>query len=178
MGWQKFKRPILAPGAQFLSSGASTGPGTVSGDLVLSDSLRAAGLTLSPALRLPPEAVTLAAGDQTVSRNGVSFITLGSSGAGRDAVVQAPSAVGQVKYIFLINNTTSTDTRLHTNATANTFWGTTFNTASLSTGSTGSPGGTPAGSVMLGLMAHSTTQWALFPGSSFNWDLSASTGSM
>ena len=177
MGFEKIKRPILSLGAQFLSSGASTSPGSVAGDLVLNDTVRAAGLTLTAGLRIPTEAVTLAAGDQTISRNGASFVTLGSSGAGRDGVIQAPSGVGQVKYIFLINNTTSSDSRLHTNATANTFWGTTFNTAALSTGSTGSPGGTPAGSVMLGLVAQSTTQWALFPGSTFNWDLSASTGS-
>ncbi len=178
MGFEKFKRPILGTGAQFVAQGtASTTPASVSGDVVVSDAIRAVSQTLTGALAVPTEAVTLAAGDQTISRNGVSFVTLGTSGAGRDAVIQAPSAAGQIKQIFVINNTTSSDMRIHTNATANTFWGTTHNTASLSTGSTGSPGGTPAGTVMLGLMAHSTTQWALFPGSTFNWDFAASTGS-
>ena len=178
MGWEKIRRPILAPGGNFVAPGSnSTTPGSVSGDLVLTDTVRTAGMTLSAALAMPTEAVTLAAGDQSISRNGVSFVTLGTSGSGRDAVLAAPSAAGQVKYIFLINNTTSVDCAIHTNATANTFWGTTYNTATVSAASTGSPGGTPAGSAMLGLIAHSTTQWAAFPGSTFNWDFSASTGS-
>lgn len=177
MGFEKIKRPLLVPGVAVASSGASTTPASVAGDIDVQDAIRGVSQTLTGALALPTEAVTLAAGDQTLSRNGVSFITLGTSGSGRDAVLQAPSAVGQVKYAFVINNTTSSDLRIHTNATANTFWGTTYNTASLSTASTGSPGGTPAGPPMLGLIAQSTTQWALFPGSTFNWDLSASTGS-
>lgn len=148
MGFNKSKRPVLAP-------------------------------TIAPIydLRLPTESVSLAAGDQTISRHGVSFVTLGTSGSGREAVLQAPSAAGQVKHIFLINNTTSVDANIHTNATANVFWGTTYNTAVVSAASTGSPGGTPAGSAYLGLIAQSTTTWAVFPGSTFNWDFVASTGS-
>lgn len=151
MGEERIRRPIRSPAGIRLSSEAE--------------------------LRFATEAITLVAADQTISRDGVSFLTMASSGAGMEGVLQAPSAAGQVKYIFVVNNTTSVDTRIHTNATANTFWGTTFNTISCSPASTGSPGGTPAGTMMLGLVAASTTQWALFMGSTFNWDLSASTGS-
>ena len=176
MGFNKSKRPILAPGIN-VTAGASTSAGSVSGDVVASDAIRALSNTLTGAFALPTEAVTLAAGDQTISRNGISFVTLGTSGSGREAVLQAPSAVGQVKHIFLINNTTSVDCNIHTNATANVFWGTTYNTASVSAASTGSPGGSAAGTNYLGLIAQSTTTWALFPGSTFNWDFAASTGS-
>lgn len=164
MGYEYVKRPIRTKGL-LASTGTSTrGPADVASDL-------------AGGLKLPVENITLAAADQTISRNGVSFITYASSGAANEAVLQAPDESGQVKFIFVVNNTTSNEARLHTNATANTFWGTTFNTAVLSTASTGSPGGTPAGSVALGLVAASTSQWAVFPGSTFNWDFTATTGS-
>lgn len=163
MGYEKIKRPILAPGLD-ASSGSAPDPADVVGDI-------------SGNLVFPTEMITLATADQEISPQGVSFLTLASSGAGMDAVLSAPTDVGQVKQIYLINNTTSVDCRIHTNATANVFWGTTYNTVSVSAASTGSPGGTPGGTLMLGLVAHSTTTWALFPGTTFNWDLSASTGS-
>ena len=178
MGFEYFKRPIAVSGVAVYSPGsASTSPGSVAGDIDVADAVRGLSATLTGAFALPTEAVTLAAGDQTISRNGISVITLGTSGSGRDAVLQAPSAVGQVKHIILINNTTSVDCAIHTNATANTFWGTTYNTATVSAASTGSPGGTPGGTMALGLLAVSTSQWSLVAGTTFNWDLSASTGS-
>lgn len=178
MGYEKFTRPGLFPGLTVAAPGsASTSPGSVSGDIDVSDAVRAVSQTLTGALAVPTETITLSSANQTISRNGVSFITLGTSGVSNDAVLQAPSAAGQIKQVFVINNTTSVELAIHTNATANTFWGTTYNTATISGASTGSPGGTPAGTVMLGLTAASTSQWALFPGSTFNWDLSASTGS-
>ena len=178
MGFDKHKRPILAPGIAVHTPGsASTSPDSVAGDVDVSDAFRGVSQTLTGALAVPVESLTLTAADKTISRNGVTFLTLGTSGIANDAVLEAPSAAGQIKQVFLINNTTSDECRIHTNATANTFWGTTYNTATLSAASTGSPGGTPAGTVMLGLTAHSTTQWALFPGSTFNWDLVGSTGS-
>lgn len=178
MGYEKFKRPGLFPGIAVATPGsASTSPGSVSGDIDVQDAVRGVSVTMTGALIMPTEAITLAAGDQSISGSGISVVTLGTSGAGRDAVIAAPAAAGISKQIVLINNTTSSDCRIHTNATANTFWGTTYNTAAVSTGSTGSPGGTPAGTVSLALFSISTSQWALVPGSTFNWDLSASTGS-
>lgn len=162
MGFEKLsRRPLYSPGLQIApSSGTAGDPSRLTGQFAL-----------------PVENVTLAAADASLSSLGASFVTLGSSGTGRDAVLADPAVAGALKYIFVINNTTSTDLRIHTASTANTFWGTTFNTAALSTASTGSPGGTPGGTVALALVAASTTQWALMPGTTFNWDLSASTGS-
>lgn len=170
MGYLRFKRPPLFSGGLSVASGQTI----TSGGLTVSKG----GIVLSSGeFSLPVENITLTAADKTISRYGVSFVTYGTSGAGRDAVLQAPSRVGQLKYIFVINNTTSVDCSIHTNATANVFWGTTFNTAQTAAASTGSPGGTPAGTAALHLVAASTTQWAIIPGSSFNWDLVASTGS-
>ena len=178
MGFQKSKRPILAPGLAIATPGSlSTSAGSVSGDVDVQDAVRSVSVTMTGALVMPTEAITLAAGDQAISGVGISVVTLGTSGAGRDAVIAAPAAVGINKHIVLINNTTSVDCAIHTNATANVFWGTTYNTATVSGASTGSPGGTPAGTVSLNLFSISTSQWALQPGSTFNWDLSASTGS-
>lgn len=189
MGFEKLKRPILAPGLQARSGSASTSPGTLDNDIVAGQDIRAgntitgvgalaaASLASSGAFKLPVEAITLSSAAQSISRNGVSFVTYGTSGKPSDAILQAPSAAGQVKFIFLTNNTTSIEANINTNATANTFWGTTFNTAILAAASTGSPGGTPAGTVALTLVAQSTTRWAIFPGSTVDWDFSASTGS-
>ena len=176
MGFEKIKRPLLVPGLA-VHSGASTSAASVAGDIDVADAVRSVSVTMTGALVMPTEAVTLAAGDQAISGSGISVVTLGTSGAGRDAVIAAPAAAGIAKHIVLINNTTSVDCAIHTNATANVFYGTTYNTATVSAASTGSPGGTPAGTVALDLYSVSTSQWALLPGSSFNWDLSASTGS-
>lgn len=123
------------------------------------------------------ESVTGSSAAQTLSAYGASFITYGTSGVPNDIILPAPPRAGVVKDVFVINNTTSVELNINTNATANTFWGTTFNTATLSAASTGSPGGTPGGTVALRLIAASTSQWALVAGTTFNWDLSASTGS-
>lgn len=164
MGFEYVKRPLRTAGV-LASTGTSTrGPADVASDV-------------AGGLKLPVESITLAAGDQTISRNGVSLITYGSSGVANDAVLQAPDESGQVKFIFVVNNTTSVEAAIHTNATANTFYGTTYNTAAISAASTGSPGGTPGGTPALCLVSVSTTQWALLPGTTFSWDLSASTGS-
>lgn len=167
MGFEKIRRPLLTSGVQVPASGGSApDPNGLVGDL------RAGGTFV-----LPTESVTLVAADQTLSADGVSFVTMATSGAGREAIIPNPPFAGAVKYIFVINNTTSSDTRLHTASTANVFWGTTFNTVAISTGSTGSPGGTPGGTPSLCLVGASTTQWAIMPGTTFNWDFSASTGS-
>jgi hypothetical protein len=165
MGLAKFKRPVLLPkGLQ-----AGVGGSTFTGKVVLSGS--SARLVVSNTTQ------AVAAADATLSGHTAQFITVGTSGSGRELIIPAPSAKGEVKYLFFDNQTTSVDTRIHTNATANTFWGTTYNTASMAAASTGSPGGTPGGTMSLTLVAASTTQWALITGTTFNWDLSASTGS-
>ena len=166
MGFKVEKRPIRTAGV-LASTGTSTmGPADV-----------ASGVAMEGKLKLSTQALTGTDAAQTLSADGVSFLTYGTSGISNDFILPTPVFPGQVKFIFAINNTTSVELNINTNATANTFWGTTFNTATLAAASTGSPGGTPAGTAMLGLVAHSTTQWAIFPGSTFNWDITGSTGS-
>lgn len=165
MGLNKSKRPILAP------KGLQIGPGgsTFTGPVVLSGS--------SSYLTLSNSTVSVTAAAQTLGNRSVDFLTVTSSGSGRDFILPAPQKKGQTKLIFVDNQTTSVDTTIFTNATANTFWGTTYNQVTHSAASTGSPGGTPAGTASLILVAASTTQWAATVGSTFNWDFAASTGS-
>lgn len=163
MGLEYFKRPVFMNGMQV--NGAST----FTNKLVFDGS--------SAGIALDTETITTSTAAQTLNAYAVSFITYGTSGKPSDIILPAPPRAGIVKHIFAVNNTTSVELNINTNATANTFWGTTFNTVSISAASTGSPGGTPAGTAYLGLIAASTTQWAIFPGSTFNWDFAASTGS-
>ena len=165
MGLEKFRRPALLPKGLQVGTGGSTFTGRV----VLSSSN--SGLTLDAATR------SVAAADITLATASVTFLTVGTSGSGREVLLPVPRARGEVRYVFVDNLTTSVDTRIHTNATANTFWGTTYNTIAISPASTGSPGGVPAGTPSFTLVGASTSQWALILGSTFNWDLSGSTGS-
>ena len=200
MGSEKFKRPILA--SEGIQAGETTSPSTfsspvtVAGKLTLSSgaaisstlsvakTLTASSnavvsrrLTLSSGFRVPTETVTTTGGADTLSAVGVSFITYGSSSVAGDIIIPNPPYAGAVKHIFAQNNTTSIELNLNTHSSAGTFWGTTYNTVTIAAASTGSPGGTPAGTAYLGLIAASTDQWAIFPGSTFNWDFSGSTGS-
>ena len=184
MGFEKIKRPVLVPGLAVHTPGsASTSPGSVAGDVDVADDVRVAdaiaavSATLTGAFRVATESITTTTVAQTVSGNGVSFVTYGTSGKPSDVLIPNPAAVGIHKVIAVVNNTTSVELNVNTASTANTFWGTTFNSAAISAASTGGPGGVPAGTVLLELWSQSTSQWALAAGSSFNWDLSASTGS-
>lgn len=128
-------------------------------------------------LRLASESITFSNTAQTLSDRGVSFLTLGSSNISGDVILPSPPYTGAIKYIFLQNTSTSIEGSIYTDATANTFWGTTWNTVNVSAASTGSPGGTPGGSPALCLVGASTTQWAVLPGTTFNWDFAQTTGS-
>ena len=123
------------------------------------------------------EALTGSSVAQTLSAYGASFLTYGTSGKTNDFIIPNPPRAGVQKHIFVINNTTSIELNLNTASTANTFWGTTFNTATLAAEATGSPGGTPHGTIALTLIAQSTSQWALVSPSTKAWDLTGSTGS-
>jgi len=178
MGWEKIKRPLLVPGLAVQAEGtASTTPGSVAGDIDVSDAIRGLSATLTGAFAVPIESITSATDAKTLSVTGVSFITYGTSGKPSDIILPDPTAAGLIKQIAVINNTTSVELNINTAASSHTFWGTTYNTATISAASTGGPGGVPGGTVFLSLVAHSTTQWALFPGTTYNWDLAASTGS-
>ena len=159
MGVNKSKRKVLTPGVKATSNSTFGGNVTLAGDLIL-----------------PAENVTTTGAADTLTNHGVSFITYGSSGVAGDIILPAPIR-GAVKEIYVNNATTSVELNINTNHEDNTFWGTTYNTVTISAASTGSPGGTPAGTAYLRLVGHSTTQWAITVGSTFNWDFSGSTGS-
>ncbi len=175
MGWEYHKRPLLARGLHAASGlSPSTTPEGVDGDVNISDDLTVLG-----SLAMKTEAITTTNTPQTLSADGISFVTYGTSGITNDLILPAPPKAGAIKHILVINNTTSVELNINTATTdaGDVFWGTTWNTATISAASTGSPGGTPAGTVALMLIAHSTSQWAIVPGSSFNWDFTATTGS-
>lgn len=161
MGQEYFRRPLLSAGGQSQVD-----------DMRVADDL-----TLAGSLIVPVENLSVSTALQAISETGVTFITVGSSGAGRDFRLPSPSAAGIVKQIFVSNDSTSIDTIIFSNGTANTFWGTTWNQAALAAMSTGSPGGTPDGTVGLSLVSASTSRWAVTAFGSTNWSFSASTGS-
>ena len=166
MGFKVERRPILTPGVLASVVTSTVGPADLTSDIAMEGTLK-----------LSTEAVSASTAAKTLSDDGVSFVTVASSGKANDIILPNPLYPGQVKHVFFDNQTTSVELNVNTVATANTFWGTTFNTVTCSAASTGSPGGTPGGSMSLTLVAASTTRWALIAGTTFNWDLSASTGS-
>ena len=163
MGVEKFKRGIVANSFTASTQLASNIWGS---------------LALTGRFQLQTESLTLSTAAKTISSTkSVTFLTYGTSGKANDAIIQDPPAAGLLKFIFLVNNTTSVEANINTAATANTFWGTTYNTATIAAAATGSPGGTPGGTPALALISQSTTQWAILPGTTHSWDLSATTGS-
>jgi len=173
MGWKVEKRPILTPGVHAaVGLSPSTTPQSLNGDLVAGDDIIAKGSRVSAL-----ESLTGTNAAQTLSADGVSVLTYGTSGISNDFILPNPSRVGARKDVLVINNTTSVELNINTATTASVIWGTTWNTITISAASTGSPGGTPAGTASLALIGVSTSQWAVTPGSTFNWDFSGSTGS-
>ena len=171
------KRPL------FTKSGIQdAGGSTFSSNVTVQGTLtHSAARIYSGRFKLPTESLTNTTGAaQTINNYGVSFITQGTSGTSDDIgdwVLSKPTAAGDLKYIFVQNNTTSVELNINTSSTALVFWGTTFNTLNCAAASTGSPGGTPAGTMAVKLVGASTTQWAVCPGTTFNWDVVGSTGS-
>lgn len=155
MGYEYFKRPLRS----------------VFGESTL-DSLQVEnGLTLDGRLVLPVQSLTASAALQNLSTEGASFITQGTSGAGRDFRLPAPVA-GLIKFIAVNANTTSpNDTRILCNTTAQTFFGSSFNQASVADSTVRSK------YFSLLLVGVSTSQWAVLSGSTTFWTFAASTGS-
>ena len=109
---------------------------------------------------VPTESLTGTDVMQTLSVNGLSILTIGTSNQSNDFELPAPF-LGAVKTVLVINNTTSVELTINsqTTAAANTFFGTSFNECAISAASTGSPGGVPAGTLRLGLIGVSTALW-------------------
>lgn len=160
MGYEKFKRPILA------SKGLEVkGPSTFSTKVVFANQVR-----------LPTESLTGSTATQTLSAHGVSFITYGTSGKANDFIIPAPPAAGAIKYVHAVNNTTSVELSFHLGSTATVFFGTTANQVNLAAASTGSPA-VPSGAPSFTLIGVTTAQWSINVSSTFHWDVVASTGS-
>lgn len=154
MGFEYFKRPVRS----------------ALGESVVDD-LEAGNVELTGKFTLPTENLTGSAALQNLSTEGASFITQGTSGAGRDFRLPAPVA-GLLKFIQVSANTTSpNDTRIVTNTTAHTFFGSTFNEASVANSTVRSK------MFSLLLVGVSTSQWAVLSGSTSFWTFAASTGS-
>jgi hypothetical protein len=148
MGFEKFKRPVLASrGVQISSTGR--------------------GVTL------PFESLTASDVAQTVKVNGVTQITYNTSGVKAEFLLPNPPRAGIMKKILVIKGTSSEELRIHTLSTAQVFAGTTFNTVTIAPTTVN-----PAGSFGLDLTSVSTSAWAVMAiGSTVHWDFSASTGS-
>lgn len=161
MGFHKIKRPVLVSGLQ-ASSGASTGPENLAGDV------------LAGTLGVAVESLTSSTALQTLSANGVSFITASTGAGGRDFRLPAPPRAGAVKWVFVdqSGSTAPEVVRIVTATTAAVFFGTTFNEVACQ-GTTANP----AGSGFLMLVARNTTTWGVGVGSTSTWDFAASTGS-
>lgn len=166
MGKEFFRRPLMVAGA--------TGGSTVSAfdDVRIAGTLAVAGAqTNSGAVVMPTESLTGSTALQSLSTKFASFITQGTSGSGRGFRLPAPRA-GLMKFIAVSANTTSPpDVDIQCNTTAQTFFGSTFNTAA--------PGNSTVRSKYFSLLlcGVSTSQWAVLSGSTTFWTFTASTGS-
>lgn len=159
MGYEYFKRPIRS----------------VVGESTFHDLTVEETLTLQTDLVLPTQSLTASAALQNLASTAVVHIlTQGTSGAGRDFRLPAPT-LGTFKIIAVNANTTSPDDlRIVCNTTAQTFFGSTFNQI----GVANSTAAATKGRHVLMLVGVSTSQWAVLPGhSTLNWVLSATTGS-
>lgn len=163
MGIEKIKRPIVTYGVNAAATTSADSPSSLLNDIVASGGLK-----------LPSESVTSSTALQTLSADGVSFITASTGAGGRDFRLPAPPRAGAVKFIYVdqSGSTAPEVCRIVANSTAAVFFGTTFNEVACQ-GTTANPAGSP----MLMLVGKSTTTWAVGVGSTSTWDFAASTGS-
>lgn len=112
--------------------------------------------------------VTLSTAVQTLNP-GLNLVVYGTSGVAADALLPEPSFVGEEITVVLNNGTTSLEANINTHATSSVFYGTTFNTATVAT--------TAADPPTIQFIAASTSQWALFQGTTASWTLAGTTGS-
>lgn len=118
----------------------------------------------------PTETITLSTAAQTLSNEGISFVTYSSSGVASDMLLPTPALAGIHKYIVVDNQTTSLEANINLASTGSVFYGTTFNTATIATTAVDAP--------TLHLISVSTSQWAVMGlTTAAIWTLAASTGS-
>lgn len=146
MGFHKIKRPLLFPGGQSISGGASTTPGSLTGDIDFSTS---AGLR---------ETVQTATSTGTLRAYGASFLLPGGSTADKVFTLPNPPSIGLHKYI--INGTSGVrlaTVQITTSTASGQLFGTTFRQIQFSSAA---PAGAEA-SETVQLISRTTAQWAV-----------------
>lgn len=137
MGYQKFKRQLLLTrDAKFSTSPSfSTDAGVVD----VTQTIALSGVS--------------ALGTTAVTSRGITFITSTGTGAGWSLPLAAPGRAGVTKRIF-VNQNSTVPVQIHTASSANTFYGSTFNSVTFTTA---------GGAILPGvvLIAASSVQWAV-----------------
>ncbi len=126
-------------------------------------------------VHLPSTSATLGSTAVTLSA-GLNVITYDSSGAASDMILPSPH-VGEILKVVMNNGTTSLEANVNTDATGNTFFGSTFNTITANS--------TANDSSAFELVGVSTSQWGIVSlsvngttgNTHMDWSLSATTGS-
>ena len=162
MGFIRERRPVVFRGGALASTGSTATGANLFGSLWTDGGFRFG----------PVETQTLGTTAFNLNGHGTSILTYASSGGARDAILPAPEYSGQQKEIWLIKQTSSEEAQVHAQTTSAVFAGTTFNQIAIAA-TTVAPAGTP----FLKLCAVSTSQWAVTPGSTIDWDFAATTGS-
>lgn len=148
MGFEKFKRPLLA------SRGAKVG---------------SSGFGVTEAVQSLSASNTA----QTLSLYGPSILTYNTSGVKADFILPNPARAGVSKDIVVVKGCSSEELNINTASTAVVFAGTTFNTVTIASSTVN-----PFGSFALRCVSVSTSQWAVSAvGSTLAWDFAATTGS-
>lgn len=106
----------------------------------------------SGSVAVPVTSVTLSTALQTLGA-GFNAVTYDTSGNPSDALIPAPTQVGEVVRVALFNDTTSVEANFNTAATGSKFFGTTANTITSAATATLNAG--------FELTALSTSQWAV-----------------
>jgi hypothetical protein len=144
MGFEKIKRPILAPGGLQITGG-STFTGAVSAD---------AGVTEAV------QSLTGASTGTTLTRYGYTFITVASATESATAGqyrFRLPTPIAGARKTISVDNATTRLIQVVAATSGATFYGTTFNALQFTTGST-------QGRVVE-LIGQNSTTWAVLSGS-------------
>lgn len=159
MGYEKIKRPLLAPGIAVVSGEAAPSAGSAVGDV------------LTPSGSVVQEVETVTSTAVTLSGRGLTLLVPPSTLAGDMAFkLASPAEAGVIKDIAVNTPTASTfQVSIVLATTALTFFGTTMNAFSLSTAGDG-----PSVTLGLKLVGASTASWAIV-GRTTGWTLGGST---
>ncbi len=154
MGFQKFKRPILAMSDVRLSTSPVN-----STDAGLRNTVQAINLSGASAI-----------GTTAVSSRGVTFILSTGTGAGWTLPLAPPGRGGVEKTIFIkLNGASTVPVSVRTASSSQAFWNSTRNSFTVSTAAGSTYG------VCVTLMSRSSVQWALkgaiggLPSTAFPW---------